>query len=224
MPDQPQSPKPGMRERKRRATRERIAEVATAQFMTRGFDAVTIADIAELADVSKVTVFNYFPRKEDIFFDRLPEAHAMLEAAVTNRPTDQTPFTAVRELLIDLAERGHPFAAAGEGEERWFRVVVDSPTLLAHAREAASELEDHLARLFEQAGGALATAEGSSPRGTAEARLAAAHGAAAYRTAYRETALRQLAREPSAALLKDHEARVSAAFARLARAIAPEAD
>ncbi|MEZ3160821.1 TetR family transcriptional regulator [Microbacterium sp. BWT-B31] len=213
-------PRPGLRERKRAATRQHIAETAMAMFLARGFDEVTIAEIADAAEVSKVTVFNYFPRKEDLFFDLLPEAHSLLEAAVAVRGQETTPLAAVRALLLDLARRRHPFAPAGDGSyDGFLRVVSSSPVLIARAREAAAELEDHLARLFADAGGPLADAERRSPEEAADARLAAALVAAAYATIYCETARRQLAGEPAEALLADHASRVDDAFDRLERAI-----
>ena len=69
-PDAGTAPKEGRRERKKRETRTRISDIATGLFLARGFDAVTIAEIAEAADVSVNTVYNYFPAKEDLFFDR----------------------------------------------------------------------------------------------------------------------------------------------------------
>ena len=60
----------GLRERKKRQTREAIAAAAMALFHERGFDAVTVADVARAADVSEKTVFNYFPTKEDLVFHR----------------------------------------------------------------------------------------------------------------------------------------------------------
>lgn len=214
--------RPGLRERKLAETRRRIADVAMALFLERGFDDVTIAEIADAAEVSKVTVFNHFHRKEDLFFDLLPEAHGLLETAVVGRAPDVTPFAAVQDLLLDLVRSRHPFAPAGNKEYNDFlRVAASSPVLIARAREAAAELEDHLARLFTEAGGPFAGAGGRSPGGAADPRLAAALVASAYGTIYRETARRQLAGEPTRRLLADHEARVRDAFERLDRALRP---
>jgi AcrR family transcriptional regulator len=58
----------GLRERKKRQTREAIAAAAMELFTERGFDAVTVADVAEAADVSEKTVYNYFPTKEELVF------------------------------------------------------------------------------------------------------------------------------------------------------------
>ena len=60
----------GLRERKKRETRETIARTAMDLFVERGYDAVTVADVARAADVSEKTVFNYFPAKEDLVFGR----------------------------------------------------------------------------------------------------------------------------------------------------------
>src|SRR6202021_292149 len=59
----------GLRERKKREMRRRVAGVATRLFIARGFENVTLEDVAASAKTSKVTVLNYFPRKEDLFFN-----------------------------------------------------------------------------------------------------------------------------------------------------------
>src|SRR5262245_1524278 len=118
-----------MRERKKAQTRQRIADVATDMFIKRGFDNVTISEIAEAADVSKVTVFNYFPRKEDIFFDRGPQALQLLTAAVRGRDVNEPPLRAVHRLLLDLAHQGHPIGGLRDRYIRFWQTVLDSPAL-----------------------------------------------------------------------------------------------
>src|SRR3954447_10091807 len=81
----------GLRERKKAATRQAISDVATGLFEARGFEAVTVAEIARAADVSAKTVFNYFPAKEDLFFDA---EDAVRDALVSAAPN-------VRPLLVD---------------------------------------------------------------------------------------------------------------------------
>lgn len=76
----------GLRERKKRQTRETIATAAADLFRRHGFDAVTVDDVAQAADVSRQTVFNYFPSKEAMVFDRDAEIEAALIAAVRDRP------------------------------------------------------------------------------------------------------------------------------------------
>src|ERR1700759_1654207 len=85
----------GLRERKKQATRAHIAAVATRLFVGQGFEPTTIAQIAERAEVAKMTVTNYFPLKEDLLFDRAPEIVALLADAVAGRPAGTTPEQAV---------------------------------------------------------------------------------------------------------------------------------
>ncbi|WP_415025017.1 TetR/AcrR family transcriptional regulator [Bradyrhizobium sp.] len=80
------------RTRKRALTRQTISDVATRLFFERGFDQVTIDEIAEAADVGRMTVFNHFPRKEDLFFDREQEMREIAFAAVQNRDVDISPI------------------------------------------------------------------------------------------------------------------------------------
>ena len=75
----------GLRERKKRQTREAIAQAAMALFVAHGFDAVTVADVARAADVSEKTVFNYFPAKEDLVLHGGEERRAALIEAIRTR-------------------------------------------------------------------------------------------------------------------------------------------
>src|SRR4051794_27529383 len=78
---------PGLRQRKKAKTRQRIAETARDLFVERGFEAVTVSEIADAADVSQKTVFNYFPTKEDIFYWQFQTlAGEMLDAIPTPEP------------------------------------------------------------------------------------------------------------------------------------------
>lgn len=220
MPHQPPLPPRGLRERKRIETRQRIADIATVLFFQRGFDSVTVAEVAEAAGVSKVTVFNYFPRKEDMLFDRQPEAEALLTGAVEDRGPDRTPVAAIRELLVDLVRRGHPLLGVGPDYDHFGRMVLASPTLVARVREAGEEMQDRLAELFTEAGGPLAAA-GSDGAGAADPRLAAALVMAAFQAVYREFVGRQLAGEPPERLVAPYAERLESALLRAERAIGP---
>ena len=79
-------PNSDRRIRKRLATRQAISDAATRLFMERGFDQVTIDEIAEAADVGRMTVFNHFPRKEDMFFDREQDVRDFAFNAIRSRP------------------------------------------------------------------------------------------------------------------------------------------
>jgi AcrR family transcriptional regulator len=99
----------GLRERKKRQTREDIAAAAMALFSARGFDAVTVAEIARAADVSEKTVFNYFPAKEDLVVHRgIERMEALIEAVRAQPPGTPllAPFRRNTELFLDAVEHG----------------------------------------------------------------------------------------------------------------------
>ena len=100
-------PAEGLRERKKRHTRQQISDVATTLFVVRGFDHVKVSEIAEVVGVSEKTVYNYFPTKESLVFDRADEGIARLAAALREREAGESPAKAVlRALGEDLDELG----------------------------------------------------------------------------------------------------------------------
>lgn len=117
----------GLRERKKRATRDAIATSARRLFAERGFDAVTVAEVAAAADVSEKTVFNHFATKEDLVFAGGEARLAQLQAAIAQRP----PGTSVLDVFRANSEAMLDTVAAGTGEDRLVvpRIVRDSPTL-----------------------------------------------------------------------------------------------
>ncbi|GAA3787994.1 TetR/AcrR family transcriptional regulator [Streptomyces coacervatus] len=193
-----------LRERKKRETRQRISDIATGLFQERGFDAVTVAEVARAADVSAMTVFNYFPRKEDLYLDRIPEAAETFAAAVRGRGPRETPLAALRRVALELLDQGHPLAGVSDRFPAFWRVVIESPALRARAREGAEELETALAEALTEAS-------------VADPHLLAALTVAAYRSVFVTTARRLLAGEPAAELIEDHRARMEAAFDALER-------
>jgi len=184
----------GLRERKKQETRQRLSNLATAMFAERGFDNVSVTEVAEAAGVSKMTVFNYFPRKEDLFFDRNPEIMSLLATTVRERPAGSTPLAAVRDLVLRQLDEDHPVLGLGDRSAGFWRMILDSPTLRARAREAAEELEGLLATLFAET------------YGDANGRLTAALLWAAWRTAYLSGARRVLAGEPAAEFFAEQRA------------------
>lgn len=174
-----------LRESKKRETRQRISDVATAMFFARGFDAVTVEEIAAAANVSKMTVFNYFARKEDLLLDREDEVKLLLREAIGERPQGQSPIDALRRLVDRLYEQKHPFARIDSQTVGWWRVVAASPSLKARLREIGDEAVEGLA--VELAG----------PRPDGLARLVAGMVVLTWRTAYGE-AIRVLERGGSA--------------------------
>lgn len=138
----------GLRERKKRETRAAISEVATALFFKRGFDAVTIDDVARAAGVSKMTVFNYFARKEDLMFDREAEGFELLRSALANRG-QKTVLTALRDEVRRLVAAENVFTKFDSGVLGFWKVVDDSPAFRARFRELADEVREELAGYFE---------------------------------------------------------------------------
>jgi AcrR family transcriptional regulator len=189
-----------LRKRKKAATRQRIADAAIVLFLQRGFDDVTISEIAEAADVSKVTIFNYFPRKEDIFFDRAPQAEQLFTTAIRDRPPGESPLRALRRLLLDHAEHHHPLGGFRDQYAYFWRTVQNSPALRSRAREAAEQLEDHLAGVLAE------HSDDPHPR------LTAALALAAYRSVYLTGITRILAGDNADDVTRDHITAVDHAF------------
>jgi AcrR family transcriptional regulator len=163
-----------LRESKKRETRQRISDVATQLFFARGFDAVTVEEVAAAAHVSKMTVFNYFARKEALLLDREDEVKQLLRDAIVERPKGQPPIDALRRLVDRLCEQKHPFARIDSQTASWWRVVAASPSLVARLRELADEAVEGLA----------AELAGRKPDGLA--RLVAGMVVLTWRTAYGE--------------------------------------
>src|ERR687885_2700207 len=88
----------GLRESKKLRTRQEIADKAMELFVKRGFDHVTVAEVADAAGVSEKTVFNYFPTKEDLFFDEVPAREAAIVEAIRGRKAGESVVGALRRL------------------------------------------------------------------------------------------------------------------------------
>ncbi len=135
----------GLREKKKAEARQTISDVATKLFLEKGFDAVSVADVAVAANVSKMTVFNYFPRKEDLLLDRGDEARALVRAAILERDKGRSAVDGFRDLAQRLVDEVHPFAKWTVGTEHFFRRVEESPSLMARVRELRGLVETELA-------------------------------------------------------------------------------
>ena len=149
-----------LRETKKRETRQRISDVATQLFFARGFDAVTLDEIAVAANVSKMTVFNYFARKEELILDREDDLRLLpFREALKARPKAQSPADALRGLLRELTEKKHALSRIDSQTVDWWRVVNASPALKARLRELADEAAEGLA--LELGGDAVARLKGA---------------------------------------------------------------
>ncbi len=148
---QPPTPPVGLRERKKQQTRELIAETARRLFAERGFDRVTVAEIAATAEVSEQTVFNYFPRKEDLVYWRLGAFEEELLAAVRNRKPGESALAGFRRFL--LAQRGLLGRVDEDAREQLTaltRTITESPALLAREEQILSRYTASLARVLAE--------------------------------------------------------------------------
>lgn len=121
----------GLRERKKQQTRQLISDIATGLFLDRGFDRVTVAEIAEAAEVSVNTVYNYFPSKEDLFFDREPEIIERTSTLVRERRPGQSAAAALLDQLRQDLHEQTVHVGMNDGYARFMECVRESPALLA---------------------------------------------------------------------------------------------
>lgn len=126
--------------RKRLATRQSISDAATQLFFERGFDHVTVDEIAAAADVGRMTVFNHFPRKEDMFFDLDEVGRDTLREALRQRDPGVTPIETVRLLAHRLLAEQSPYIEFSARSQSFIKTIEASETLKARARAIRDEL------------------------------------------------------------------------------------
>lgn len=139
-----QTPSPGRRERKKAATRKAISDAATLLFLERGFDNVSIREIADQADVSPTTVFAHFPQKEALVFDEDDEQRAELVAAVRSRPPGTSITGALRGFYTSESEAN----AAEHGDDvtrRFMEFLNATPALRDYGARMWVRHEESLA-------------------------------------------------------------------------------
>ena len=127
------------RSRKRLATRQAISNAATRLFLKRGFDHVTVDEIAAAADVGRMTVFNHFPRKEDMFFDRDEEGRDLLRAALRQGDPGVAPIETLRLFAHRLAAEQSPLVEFSAASQGFIKTIDGSETLKARARAIRDE-------------------------------------------------------------------------------------
>jgi AcrR family transcriptional regulator len=200
----------GLRERKKRQTREAIAAAAMELFRARGFDAVTVVDVARAADVSAKTVFNYFPAKEDLVFHRREERIAALIDAVGSRPPGTPllePFRASTLAFLDQVERGP------------IEEIVSVPRLMMQSRA----LRERLFIMWEQEAALLAkliAQERGLPDDALEASVVARTLAWTHRSVFRTAFGRLLAGEDRRLAARRLRAEAELAYDLIARGLA----
>ena len=164
-----------LRKRKKQEVRTAISDAATRLFVERGFDNVTVAEIAEAANVSTMTVFNHFQKKEDLFFDREGQLLAVAQEAFAGRQQHESPVEVLHRLTHDVLQK--KLAPTPESLGFW-DAVAKSASLRARAREMRDHGAENLAEV-------LAATIGK-PTPDAEARLIALHLVAAWQAALQE--------------------------------------
>jgi AcrR family transcriptional regulator len=194
-------------------TRARILEVAARLFLDRGYDAVTVAEVAREAGVSSVTVFNHFPRKEDLFLDRAVDAAELLREAVRERRPGEDALESLRALSLRLVDDGHALSGVNDRSVPFFRTVAASAALLARAREIGYDLQSTLTEELER-----------DPGFDGDAALLAAFFIAGYGTVLLETARRRIGGDELDEVTERHRERLEQLFALLRDGVMTRAD
>jgi len=200
----------GLRERKKLQTRQHIFDAARKLFDQRGFDAVTVADVARAADVSEVTVFNYFPTKEDLFYGGMQFFEEQLIEAVRSRPSGESAIRAFRQaLLTSIDALSSPDRQAAVLKAA--RVMGSSPALMAREREIVERYTRRLAEL-------LAAETSSDPNDVEPAGMAAAM-MGVHRSLVAYTRAQVMAGKRGARLVDDMKAQLRRALTRLEKGL-----
>ncbi|MGW3184211.1 TetR/AcrR family transcriptional regulator [Kitasatospora sp. NPDC001119] len=160
----------GLRARKKARTRDAIAEAAVSLFLAHGFDQVSVSDIAAVAEVSKPTLFRYFPTKEDLVLQRFADHQGEAARVVRDRPSDVSPMAALHAHFLDGLDRFEPVTGLNDHP-----AVVDFHRLVFTTPSLAGRLLQYM--LADE----QALAEALDPGPDVQARLRAAQAIAVQR-------------------------------------------
>jgi len=135
----------GLRERKRIQTRRTLNQVAVRLFLERGFDAVTVAEIADEANVALTTLFSYYPEgKAALVFEQDEDRAEALSRAVRDRAPETDPLSAVEAFM----ESRLPFESGDPEAARVLDLIFSTPPLRAYVRAKWTDCEDALTSLL----------------------------------------------------------------------------
>lgn len=140
----------GLRERKKLRTKAQLAEAALRLFSARGFDEVTVEDIAAQVEVSPRTFFRYFAAKEDVLFGDMQTSLDLLRQSLAGRPPGEPTLVALREAVLSLAENYEVDSADVRRREA---VITRTPSLLAHGVGRQVAWEEAIARTLGERDG-----------------------------------------------------------------------
>ncbi|CAL9309052.1 TetR family transcriptional regulator [Streptomyces olindensis] len=196
----------GLRERKKRRMYETVSDIAIRLFLEKGFDAVSVAEVAAAAEISKPTLFRYFPAKEDLVLYRIADHEG--EAARVVAGSAAAPVEALRRHFLEGLERGDPVTGLNDDPRvlAFHGLLYETPSLVARAHLHQERSE---AALAEVLGGDL------------DARLAAGQIMAVQRILALENWRRIAAGERAAELRAEAVAAAERAFGRLAAGLPP---
>jgi AcrR family transcriptional regulator len=137
-----------LRERKKQLTYQAVSNAAIAMFLERGFDKVSVAEVAAAADISKPTLFRYFPAKEDLALHRFADHEDEAARVVAARPEGESPLDALRRHLLGGLERRDPVTGLCDAPEvlAFHRMLYGTPSLVARMYGYQSRSEAALAR------------------------------------------------------------------------------
>ncbi|GGX61132.1 TetR family transcriptional regulator [Streptomyces anandii] len=144
-------PRPGLRERKKRRTRDALLRAALELFTTQGYERTTVDEIAEAVDVSQRTFFRYFAGKEEVALavQEMVEEHFV--RSLRGRPPGEAPLEALRRAVLDGWDTINEAVASVVPVElylRMFRLIESTPVLLAAHLRRSAETEEEIARLL----------------------------------------------------------------------------
>ncbi|MFD6434145.1 TetR/AcrR family transcriptional regulator [Streptomyces venezuelae] len=198
---------PGLRARKKQRRFEEISETAIALFLEKGFEKVSVAEVAAAAEVSKPTLFRYFASKEDLVLHRFADHEDEAARTVAARPAGLTALDALHRHFLAGLDRHDPVTGLNdaEGVLAFHRLLYGTPSLVARLHGYQTRSEQALAT-------ALRDAHGGTPLA---ARLAAAQIIAVHRVLAEDNWRRVAAGEPVAEIAPEASTAANAAFTQL---------
>ncbi|MBD0840393.1 MULTISPECIES: TetR/AcrR family transcriptional regulator [unclassified Streptomyces] len=193
----------GLRERKKRRMYEAVSDIAVRLFLEKGFEAVSVAEVAAAAEISKPTLFRYFPAKEDLVLYRIADHEGEAARVAGEGPT---PLEALRRHFLDGLERCDPITGLNDHPQvlAFHSLLYGTPALMAR-----------MFGWFERSEAALAEALG----GGLDGRLAAGQIIAVQRVLAQENWRRIAAGERAAEVKADAVAAAERAFGLLEKGL-----
>ncbi|MWA12021.1 TetR/AcrR family transcriptional regulator [Streptomyces sp. BA2] len=206
---------PGLRERKRQRMYQAVSDAAIALFLEKGFEKVPVAEVAAAADISKPTLFRYFPSKEDLVLHRFADHVDEAARVVAERPAKHSPLDALQRHFLDGLERQDPVTGLCDNVHvlAFHRLLYGTPSLVARLYAYQERSERALGEALREA----ATAAAAGPRAgdALTARLAAGQIIAVQRILALENWRRMDAGEGAGAVWPEAVVAAEGAFGQL---------